>query len=173
MTSCASLRSAGKASSAAVGTATINRKGRRRFTARTAARMSRPVAIPSSTRITILSSRKGGGAFLRYRSSRRKSSFVSAATTRSTSPSGTNALWIKLWSNSEMSGKAMAPIASSSCPGKPSLRTSTRSSGARKACAISKATGTPPRGKASTTTSSLFAHIASLFANRRPASWRS
>src|SRR6202035_1569226 len=48
----------------------------------------------------------------------------------------------------------MAPIASSSCPGTPSLRTMKTSSGASRACATWKATGTPPRGKPRTMTSS-------------------
>src|SRR6516162_2654678 len=43
-----------------------------------------------------------------------------------------------------------APSASSGCQGTPTLRTRTRSSGAPRLVAISKPTGTPPRGNAST-----------------------
>ena len=55
----------------------------------------------------------------------------------------------------------------------PSLRTRNTSSGASSACAISNATGTPPRGSPSTTTSARPANPRSLSASRRPASDRS
>ena len=48
---------------------------------------------------------------------------------------------------------AIAPIASSGWPGTPIFRTRNRSSGALRWRATSAATGTPPRGRASTTTS--------------------
>ena len=47
----------------------------------------------------------------------------------------------------------VAPIANSRSPGTPSLRTRITSRGAPSAWATSYATGTPPRGSASTTTS--------------------
>src|SRR5687768_4145379 len=68
---------------------------------------------------------------------------------------------------------AMAPMASSECPGVPSLRTMKTSSGASSVVATSNATGTPPRGSASTITSSRFAYCWSLAARVRPASRRS
>src|SRR5687767_4275989 len=66
----------------------------------------------------------------------------------------------------------MAPIANSSCPGTPSLRTTNTSSGALKYLATSQATGTPPRGKASTTTSGRLAYELSFSARNFPASLR-
>src|SRR4051812_4114967 len=64
---------------------------------------------------------------------------------------------------------ATAPTASSFWKGAPILSTSTRSSGACKARAISKPTGTPPRGSASTTGFSSF-RISRRSASCRPAS---
>src|SRR5262245_60678583 len=69
--------------------------------------------------------------------------------------------------------EAIAPIASSSCPGTPILRTRNRSSGAPSAFATSYATGTPPRGKASTMTSDRPVYADSSAASCRPASLRS
>ena len=69
---------------------------------------------------------------------------------------------------------ATAPIASSSWPGMPSFRTTKTSRGACSARATSYATGTPPRGSASTRTSGLPAYCSSFSAaSRRPASVRS
>src|ERR1700674_4203491 len=59
-----------------------------------------------------------------------------------------------------------APSASSGSHGTPILRTSTMSSGASSPSAISKPTGTPPRGKASTT------GFCSRNCCSRAASWR-
>src|SRR5215469_1746784 len=55
-------------------------------------------------------------------------------------------------SRTTMSPEATAPMASSGWPGMPTLRTSITSSGASSAAATSEATGTPPRGSASTNT---------------------
>ena len=68
---------------------------------------------------------------------------------------------------------AMAPIASSGCPGTPSLRTISTSSLAPSAAATSAATGTPPRGRPSTTTSSRPEYPPSSAASARPAAVRS
>jgi hypothetical protein len=65
-----------------------------------------------------------------------------------------------------------APSASSGCHGTPILRTSTISSGALSAWAISNPTATPPRGNAKTTGCRSL-RCASLPARRRPASARS
>src|SRR5271163_225677 len=65
-----------------------------------------------------------------------------------------------------------APRASSGCQGTPIFRTSTISSGASSARAISKPTATPPRGNARTTGCRSF-RCKSLSASRRPASPRS
>src|SRR5438105_6016990 len=69
--------------------------------------------------------------------------------------------------------EANAPIASSSWPGTPSLRTMKTSSGAPSLRATSYATGTPPRGKARTIRSGWPARVASRPASTRPASARS
>ncbi len=68
--------------------------------------------------------------------------------------------------------EARAPIASSGWEGTPSLRTMKTSSGAWSARATSAPTGTPPRGRASTSTSGRPAYRLSAFASRRPASVR-
>src|SRR5713226_5759961 len=68
---------------------------------------------------------------------------------------------------------AIAPIASSSWSGTPSLRTRNTSSGACSACATSYPTGTPPRGRARTTTSSRSRYWSRRPARTRPASRRS
>src|SRR5205085_4308183 len=68
--------------------------------------------------------------------------------------------------------EAIAPTASSSKPGTPSLRTIKTSSGTRSACATSYATGTPPRGKPRTITSSRPAYFESFKPSIRPASAR-
>src|SRR5207244_11559382 len=68
--------------------------------------------------------------------------------------------------------EAIAPTASSSNPGTPSLRTMKTSSGTRNARATSYATGTPPRGRPSTITSSRPAYLESFSPSNRPASAR-
>ncbi len=69
---------------AATGTATIRWAGRCFLTARSAARIVPPVAMPSSTRITVRSRRSGGVRPARKRSTRRRISFISRrATSRS------------------------------------------------------------------------------------------
>src|SRR6266487_3237300 len=62
----------------------------------------------------------------------------------------------------------MAPKPSSECPGAPIFRTSATSSGAPSAFATSNATGTPPRGNASTTGCSAL-NAASAATSCRPA----
>src|SRR5437764_1460417 len=64
-------------------------------------------------------------------------------------------------------------MASSSWRGTPSLRTIKTSSGAPSALATSYATGTPPRGSASTSRSGRPAYPMNIVANVRPASARS
>ena len=67
---------------------------------------------------------------------------------------------------------AMAPMASSGCQGRPSLRTTRTSSGAPSAAATSAATTTPPRGSPSTTASG-GSSAASRSPSARPAARRS
>src|SRR5579872_6653890 len=69
------------------------------------------------------------------------------------------------------SPSATAPMANSGWMGTPILRTSKRSSGASRAWAASAATGTPPRGSASTTGSRSL-YLSSASASLRPASIR-
>ena len=68
---------------------------------------------------------------------------------------------------------AIAPIASSSCPGDPSLRTTNTSSGAFSALATSAPTGTPPRGRARIKRFGVSVNRASRAASARPAPARS
>src|SRR5947209_7722424 len=68
---------------------------------------------------------------------------------------------------------AMAPMASSGWAGTPSLRTTRTSSGAPRATATSAATGTPPRGNASTSRCGSPARCSRAPARTRPASARS
>ena len=64
----------------------------------------------------------------------------------------------RLWIRTRTPPDAIAPRANSSWPGKPSFRTMKILSGAFNSRAISCATGTPPRGNASTSVSSWFAY---------------
>src|SRR5688572_31056496 len=67
---------------------------------------------------------------------------------------------------------ATAPMPNSGCPGAPSLRETSTSSGASRAREISYPTGTPPLGRAKTTGRSS-SNRDSFSASRRPASLRS
>src|SRR6266511_1654792 len=148
--------------SAATGTATTTRGGWYWRTASAAARIVAPVARPSSTRITVLPSSCGGPRSRSSASTARLLSF-SLLPSLLTSPS----------SRTSTPPVAIAPIASSECPGTPTLRTTKTSSGAPSAFATSYPTGTPPRGSASTTTSSRPPYSSrSSSARNRPASVR-
>src|SRR4051794_16728325 len=72
-----------------------------------------------------------------------------------------------------MEPSATAPMPNSSCPGAPILRATNTSSGAPSAEAICAATGTPPRGSASTTTGGGSCARTKRRASSRPAWLRS
>ena len=135
--------------------------------------MDEPVASPSSTRMTVRCWTSMGDLSSRYSHSLRSSSCCSLDAAASMvcweipSASTTSRF------TRSIPPDASAPIASSSCPGTPSFLTTKTSSGACSAFATSYPTGTPPRGKARTTTSSRFRNSPSLEASKRPASKRS
>ena len=122
-------------------------------TARTAASMLAPVAIPSSTRITTLPRRSATGRPPRYARSRRLSSAVSLSITACICSSVMCRLETTLSFITTPPPLATAPIASSRQCGTPSLRTRKTSSGAPSAVATSQPTGTPPRGSPRTSAS--------------------
>lgn len=112
------------------GTATTMRAGPSRRSAATAARMVEPVARPSSTRITVRPRTSTGGRSPRYSRSRRSSSARSSTSTSSIKLSASPSAWTISSLSTRTPPKAIAPIARSSCPGTPSLRTTKTSSGA-------------------------------------------
>ena len=138
-----------------------------------AACMVDPVAIPSSTRITVFSVTSTRGRPLRYACSRRESSACSRCWTAVTAsvpiPRAVMRALLRNWIPPE----AIAPMASSSCPGTPSFLTRRTSSGMFSARATSKPTGTPPRGSASTMASGEPPCCRRRSASCRPASLRS
>lgn len=103
---------------------------------------------------------------------RRDSSTSSACWTEATSDSDTPARRTMSSLMTRTPPSPMAPKPSSGWCGTPSLRTTITSSGAPSSCATRKATGTPPRGRPSTT-GSLCARGPRASASRRPASARS
>ena len=139
---------------------------------RLATRAVAPVATPSSTITAVRPVRSTGGRSPRNRRTRASSSARSRCSTAAR-PDAETPLWR---STSSFSTRAppspMAPIATSGCLGRPSLRTTSTSSGAPSADASSAATGTPPRGRPSTTGRSIV-RPANACASRRPASRRS
>src|SRR6266850_404006 len=121
----------------AMGTATTISRGPCRRSASTAARMVEPVARPSSTSTTVRPATSMGGRSPRNSRSRRSSSRCSRAATRSMSARVTP--WAMTSGLSTRTPPlAMAPMATSSWPGKPSLRTTNTSSGARSRRATSQ-----------------------------------
>src|SRR5205823_8928845 len=172
-TSSATSAISAHASAAAVGTATTTRAGPRRRSAATAARIVAPVARPSSTRITTLPCTSGAGRSPRYSRSRRASSASSSRAMASIAAVGMPSASTIAVLRTRTPPVAIAPIASSRWNGTPSLRTRNTSSGARSSRATSWATGTPPRGSASTITSGWPAYALSRRASRPPASRRS
>ena len=103
----------------------------------TAARIVAPVASPSSIRITVFSRNSGADRPSRYSCSRRSSSAVSRFVTASMISSRFgNALATSSF-RTRTPPDAIAPTASSSNPGTPSLRTIKTSSGTRSARATS------------------------------------
>ncbi|KGD51868.1 hypothetical protein DP49_3681 [Burkholderia pseudomallei] len=141
----------------ATGTAATSLAGRCARTASSAASIVEPVAMPSSTTITVRPSSAGGARSPRYAASRRASSSRSRSIVSASSRSVTRIARSTDCSSSTTPPVAIAPIASSGLPGAPSFLTISTSSVTRSAFATSNATGTPPRGSASTTTSSRFA----------------
>src|SRR5690606_25360862 len=149
-TSSATRRSAAHASRDPTGTATMMRAGPSVRTACTAACIVEPVARPSSTSNTVRRATSSGGRSPRYARSRRAISSCSSRVTRSMTSGETEYHRITSSFSTRVPPLATAPIASSSWPGTPSLRTTKTSSGAPRARATSNATGTPPRGSART-----------------------
>ena len=139
---------------------------------RLATRAVAPVATPSSTITAVRPVRSTGGSIAAEPSHARLELRTlplldGGEVGRRTAP----------WrSTSSLSTRAprspMAPIATSGWLGSPSLRTTSTSSGAWSADASSAATGTPPRGRPSTTGRSIV-RPANACASRRPASRRS
>ena len=137
-----------------------------------AARAVAPVAIPSSTSTAVRPSSDARGRSPRKRSARRSSSARSRSSTAASSAGAipANATTSELTTSTPPS--PTAPIASSGWKGRRSFRTTITSRGAARLRATSNATGTPPRGRPSTTTS--WPHRCPIrSANRRPASVRS
>src|SRR4051812_7058918 len=171
-TSSASASMSAQTDGAATGTATMTRPARSCRNARTAARMVEPVARPSSTSTTARSRTRIGGRSPRNTRSRRSSSRCSRSVTRSISARSTPYPTTS-GLRTRTPPLAIAPIASSSCPGKPSLRTTKTSSGAPRRRATSQATGTPPRGSPRTSRSGWPVKAARRSPSARPASYRS
>src|SRR5437016_1248533 len=155
------------------GTATTIFAAPRCRSAFTAARIVAPVANPSSIKITVRPEISGAGLPSRYFSSRRWSSIISRCVIDSIISSAFGSARATSSFKTRTPPDAIAPTASSSNPGTPSLRTMKTSSGTRSACATSYATGTPPRGNPSTITSSRPAYCVSFSASNRPAADRS
>src|SRR5919109_3148304 len=122
-TSSASCTSALHASGDAVGTQATIAPAPCARSAAIAARIVEPVARPSSTSTTVRPSTSGGGAPSRSSSSCRSSSRCSSAATVAICSSESAAARTRSSLIIRMSPEAIAPMASSSCPGKPSLRT--------------------------------------------------
>src|SRR5581483_11589113 len=172
MRSSTSARSSSHVAGGAAGTATTIRAGSSVRSAAIAARIVEPVARPSSTTIATRPRTSGGGRSPRKARSRRSSSARSRSVTCSRTLSGSLSAFTTSSLRTRAPPLAIAPIASSSWPGRPSLRTRNTSSGAPRARATSAATGTPPRGRPRTITSSRPAYSDSLEASARPAARR-
>ncbi|COX26489.1 Uncharacterised protein [Mycobacterium tuberculosis] len=117
--------------------------------------MLAPVAMPSSTRITILARGSTTGRPPRYASSRRCSSAVSLSIAARTCWSVMRKLETTSSFITTPPPLANAPIASSRHCGTPSLRTRNTSNSAPSADATSQPTGTPPRARPRTSNRSL------------------
>jgi len=154
---------------APTGTATTICAGRRCRTAAIVTSIVAPVATPSSTRITIRSRMGACVTSRRYIRARRSNSWRS----RAAISSNTDAVMPRACMASVcltcVLPSPMAPSASSSWPGAPSLRTTSTSNGARRASAMGLATGTPPLGNARTVTSERSENSRSASARCSPA----
>ena len=115
---------------AAVGTAMMMRVGCRCLMAATAACIVAPVAMPSSTSMTVRPPTSYAGRSPRKRCSRRSNSCSSCAVISSITSSGIFRNCTTSLLSMRIPLVAIAPIASSSCPGTPSFRTTMTSSGA-------------------------------------------
>ena len=164
--------SASIVSGAATGTASTTWRAPCRRATRSAARAVPPVAMPSSTMITVRPASEVIGRAPRYRRTRRSSSTCSRASTAASCSAVTPPRRTTSGSRTRTPPSPIAPMPSSGCWGIPSLRTTITSRGACSARATSNATGTPPRGSASTTGCSA-RHGSSRVASARPASRRS
>jgi len=131
-----------------------------------------PVAIPSSTTMTVRPSSGARGRSPRNSLARRATSSRSRRSTASSASGETRAIRTTSSLTTRALPSPTAPIASSGWLGTPSFRTTTTSSGVCSSCATSKATGTPPRGRPTVTTS-LLANELSADASARPAPRRS
>ena len=113
-----------------------------------------PVATPSSTTTTVRPASGIGGRSPRSARARRATSRIAACSATSYSRRGTWAARVTCSSTMRAPSSLTAPMASSGRCGTPTLRTTITSNGACRASATRAATGTPPRGRASTTGSS-------------------
>ena len=128
-----------------------------------------PVATPSSTMMTVFGMKPREYEPLRYSSMRRVSSLRSAVIVPSTASRETDALFNASSSIITISWGAIAPTAHLGLNGAPTFRATSVSSGALRARATSRPTGTPPRGSARTSGCSCEG-VAGFSAHCRPAS---
>ena len=128
-----------------------------------------PVAMPSSTMTTVRPVMSMGGCPWRNRATLLANNARSCRSTPCRSSPGTLATEMVRGSRTRTLPSPMAPMATSGWNGTPSFRTTITSIGASSALATSNATGTPPRGRPSTTTFRP-RRPASRFPSRRPAS---
>ena len=128
-----------------------------------------PVAIPSSTITAVRPARSRRRRPWRKRATLLSSRARSRRSTCCRSSWETRAMEMVRGSRTRTLPSPMAPMATSGWKGTPSFRTTITSSGASRALATSNATGTPPLGRPSTTTSGP-RRPASRFPSRRPAS---
>src|SRR5437764_489285 len=135
---------------AATGTASTVRPADLLRSERRAARAVTPVARPSSTTMTVRPATSGGGRPPRYTLTLRSSSARSRATTGPRSARLSPSLRRNSSSYTGSPPSAMAPTPSSGWYGYPIFLVTSTSSGAASVSATSRATATPPRGRAST-----------------------
>ena len=125
--------------------------------------------MPSSTISTVRPASSGCTRPPRYRRVRRSISSSSRAAIASTCSCVTPISPGTPGCTTRTPPLPTAPIAYSGWPGRPSLRTSRMSSSRSSAIATANATGTPPRGSASTIASGWCAYAPNAFASSLPA----
>ena len=154
-------------------TTTTTRAAPLRRVAAIAARTLQPVAMPSSTRMTVFPFSSSGGRPPRYALMGDSSSFRAAAATSWISCSDIPRGFMSERSRTRTLSSAIAPIATSCSHGVPILVTTKTSRGSLSALATAAATGTPPRGSPKTITSWRPEYAANFPASISPASARS